>query len=161
MSRDSGSFWQLVKYGAVGVLSTVLQLAVFYALATTCLKCLTADDIAVRYLGLEQASFTGSEPWYLTRGMIASAATAIGFTVSNIFCWLMNRAIVFTPGRYRWWAEFAMFYGAATCATIVALGIMTFLIDFFGVTTSFAAFVEVAVSFMVNFFVRKFFIFRK
>ena len=160
ISRESGPFWQFVKYGAIGVMSTIVQLCVFYALASTCLKCLTADDIAVKYLGLKSAYFSGQEPWYFSRGMIASAATAIGFTISNIFCWLMNRAFVFMPGKFRWWAEFGMFYGAATFATVVALGIMTLLIDLFGVTTSFAAFVEVAVSFLVNFFVRKFFIFK-
>ena len=33
----------------------------------------------------------------------------------------MNRAIVFRPGKFAWYAEFAMFYGVAAFATAVAL----------------------------------------
>ena len=53
-----------------------------------------------------------------------------------------------------------MFFGAATFATVIALGVMKALIDGCGMMTTLAVFVEVAVSFLVNFFVRKFFIFK-
>ena len=45
-------------------------------------------------------------------------------------------------------------------ATVIALSLMKFLIDQFGMMTTLAVFVEIMVSFMVNFFVRKFFIFK-
>ena len=45
LSHDSGPFWQFVKYGAIGVMATLVQTGVFYALATTCLKCLGGDDV--------------------------------------------------------------------------------------------------------------------
>ena len=54
---------QLVKYGIVGVMATCVQTGVFYLLAATCLKCLTADDWAVRLLRLPSVAFTGTEPW--------------------------------------------------------------------------------------------------
>ena len=161
LSRDeAGPFWQFVKYGTVGVLSTGVQLAVFYLLAATCLKCLTADDWAVRFLGLPSACFDGDGPWYAARWFVAAIATAVGFTVANIFCWLMNRTFVFRPGKFTWHVEFAMFFGAAAEATVVALAVQSLLIRFCGMMTSAAAFIEVAVSFLVNFFARKFFIFR-
>ena len=53
-----------------------------------------------------------------------------------------------------------MFFGASTLATVIALSLMKFLIDQFGMMTTLAVFVEIMVSFMVNFFVRKFFIFK-
>ena len=62
LSRESGPFWQFVKYGIIGVATTLVQLAVFYLLAATCLKCLTADDWAVRFLGLPAVCFGGGEP---------------------------------------------------------------------------------------------------
>ena len=160
LSRDASPFWQFVKYGLVGVMATVVQTGVFYILASTCLKCLAADDWAVRFLCLPSAEFSGAEPWYASRGAIASAATAVGFTVANVFCWIMNRAFVFKPGRYRWYVEFAMFFGAAAFATVMALAVMKTLIDCFGMMTTLAVAVEVVVSFLVNFFVRKFFIFK-
>jgi putative flippase GtrA len=160
LSHDCGPFWQFVKYGAIGVASTLVQTGVFYLLAATCLKCLAADDIAVRIIGLPAAEFNGNEAWYATRGSLATAATAIGFAVANVFCWLLNRKFVFRPGKFRWYAEFAMFFAAASLATAIALSVMKVLIDVFGMMTSVAVLVEVLVSFLVNFFVRKFFIFK-
>ena len=55
LSHDSGPFWQFVKYGAIGVMATLVQTGVFYALATTCLKCLGSDDVMVRYLNFTEA----------------------------------------------------------------------------------------------------------
>ena len=160
LSHESGAFAQFVKYGVIGVMSTCVQTGIFYVLAATCLKCLTADDYAVRYLGLPSVTFTGEEAWYASRGMLAAVATAIGFVLANIFCWLMNRWFVFRPGKFRWYVELAMFFGASTAATLIALGVMKVLIDRFGLMTTLAVVVEVVVSFLVNFFIRKFVIFK-
>ena len=160
LSHDSGPFAQFVKYGAIGVMATCVQTGVFYVLAATCLKCLTADDLAVRLLGLPSVAFTGEEAWYASRGTIAAAATAVGFVVANVFCWLMNRWFVFRPGKFRWYLELAMFFGASTLATVIALGLMKVLIDQFGLMTTLAVGIEVVVSFLVNFFIRKFVIFK-
>lgn len=160
LSHDSGPFWQFVKYGVIGVMATAVQTGVFYLLAATCLRCLTADDWAVRFLGLPSAAFSGNEAWYASRGMLAAYATAVGFFLANVFCWLMNRWFVFRPGKFKWYVEFGMFFGTSTVATVIALGVMKVLIDSFGLMTTFAVVVEVVVSFFVNFFVRKFFIFK-
>ena len=161
LSRDeAGPFWQFVKYGVVGVLATTVQLLVFYVLASTCLRCLAADDWAVRFLGLPAVDFGGGEPWHGSRWFLAAVDTAVGFTVANVFCWLMNRTFVFRPGKFAWHVEFSMFFGAAAAATAVALAVQSLLIRFCGMMTSAAAFVEVVVSFLVNFLARKFFIFR-
>ena len=160
LSHDSGPFWQFVKYGVIGAMATCVQLAVLYALASTCLKCLTPDDAAVRLLGLPAVEFTGAEPWYAQRWFLADVATVAGFSVANVFCWLMNRAFVFRAGKFRWYVEFAMFFGVAALATLVAIGVQSLLITYAGVTTSFAALVVVVVSFLANFFLRKFVIFR-
>lgn len=160
LSHDSGPFAQFVKYGAIGVMSTCVQTGIFYLLAATCLKCLTADDWAVKLLRLPSVEFTGEEAWYASRGTLAAAATAIGFFVANIFCWLMNRAFVFRPGKFAWYKEFALFFGAAAGAMALATGISWVLINWVGLQTSAAVVIEVVVSFLVNFFIRKFFIFK-
>jgi len=160
LSHDAPPFVQFVKYGVVGVMATAVQTGVFYVLASIWLLCLTPDDWAVRLLGLPSAVFTGSESFWHARGTYAAVDTAVGFVLANIFCWLMNRWFVFKPGKFKWYAEFAMFFGAATLATVIALGVMKLLIDAFGLMTTFAVAVEILVSFFVNFFIRKFFIFK-
>ena len=160
LSHDSGPFAQFVKYGVIGVMATCVQTGIFYVLAATCLKCLTADDWAVRLLGLPSVVFTGEEAWYASRGMLAAAATAVGFLFANVFCWLMNRLFVFRPGKFAWYREFALFFGAAAGAMALATGLSWVLINWVGLQTSAAVVIEVVVSFVVNFVARKFFIFK-
>ena len=149
------AFWQLVKYGVIGVLSTIVQTGVFYALACSCLRCLAASDVAVAKLGFPMAEVDDS-----VRAWRFAAATAIGFVVANIFCWLMNRRFVFRPGKFRWYEEFLYFFLAAAAATLIAIALSSFLIGVFGLMTTLAVFFEVGVSFVINYFTRKFFIFR-
>lgn len=148
------SFWQLGKYGVIGVLSTIVQTGVFYTLASTCLKCLKYDDVAVKHFDLPVALVSDS-----TRAWRFAAATAIGFIIANIFCWLMNRKYVFTPGKFKLWVEFSLFFFSAAFATVVAIGVSGALINYLGLMTSLAVAIEVLVSFFINFFARKFFIF--
>ena len=155
LSHDAGAFWQFVKYGVVGVMSTFVQTGVFYVLAATFLKCLKPDDWAVRLLGLPSVVVSDA-----ARAFNFGVATAMGFVLANIFCWLMNRWFVFRPGKFRWYAEFAMFFGAAAFAALVAIVVSSLLIRYAGLMTTLAVVIEVLVSFLVNFFVRKFFIFK-
>ena len=156
LSHDSGPFWQFVKYGVIGVMATLVQTGVFYLLATTCLKSLGAGDVMVKYLGFAEAGG-------ITDGVRAfrfSLATAAGFVLANVFCWLMNRWFVFRPGKFSWQVEFLMFFGVSTAATVIALGTSSALISWCGLMTTLAVVIEVLVSFLVNFFIRKFFIFK-
>ena len=148
-------FPQFVKYGANGVIATYVQTGAFYLVASTCLPCLGADDWAVRWLGLPSAAVSDG-----VRAFRFATATAAGFVVANVVCWLMNRWCVFTPGKFRWYVEFALFFAASTLATAIALGLSAALIRMVGLMTSLALAIEIAVSFLVNFFVRKFFIFK-
>ena len=155
LSPDAGPFWQFFKYGSVGVAATLVQTGVFYVLGATCLACLAADDWAVRFLHLPATDVTDA-----VRAMRFTLATACGFVVANVFCWLMNRQFVFRAGKFAWYVEFALFFGAATFATLIAIGLCWVLIHSFGLMTTTAVFIEIVVSFLVNFFVRKFFIFK-
>ncbi len=155
LSHDSGPFWQFVKYGAIGVAATCVQTGVFYLLGTTCLACLAADDWAVKYLGFPSAAVSDA-----VRAFRFSTATAVGFVVANAFCWLMNRRFVFRAGKFAWFVEFAMFFGTAAVATLIALGLSALMIRYAGLMTTLAVAIEIAVSFLLNFFVRKFFIFK-
>ncbi len=155
LSRDSGAFAQFVKYGSVGVMATAVQFLFFYLLAATCLKCLTADDWAVKFLGFPVAGVSDG-----TRAVRFAVNTVVGFTVANVFCWLMNRWFVFRAGKFKWYVEFGMFFGTASIATLLATSLSGALINWCGLMTSAAVVIEVLVSFFVNFFARKFLIFK-
>lgn len=155
LSHDSGPFWQFVKYGTVGVAATCVQTGIFYLLGSTVLACLATDDWAVRFLHLPAAEVSDS-----VRAVRFTVATACGFVMANVFCWLMNRRFVFRAGKFAWYVEFALFFGTATFATLLAVGLCWGLIHYLGLMTTIAVFIEIAVSFLVNFFARKFFIFK-
>ena len=155
LSHESGPFWQFVKYGIIGVLSTAVQAVAFYVLAATVLKCLDPGDVAVRLFGLPATSVSET-----VRALRFAAATALAFVVSNVFCWLLNRAFVFRAGRYRWWTELAFFVLVSATAMALATVLSSVLIARFGLMTTVAVVLEVVVSFLFNFFFRKFFIFK-
>jgi len=155
LSHDSGPFAQFVKYGAIGVASTLVQMAVFYLLASTACRCLGPDDKAVAWLGLPSVDVSDA-----VRAFRFAVDTVVGFSAANVFCWQMNRMFVFRPGKFAWYKEFGMFFGAAAVAMALATGVSWVLIHWMGLQTTAAVLIEVVVSFMINFVVRKFFIFK-
>ena len=155
LSHDCGPFWQFVKYGVIGVMATCVQAAVFYLMAATCLKCLSSDDWAVKMLGLPSVAVADS-----VRAWRFAAATVVGFCVANVFCWLMNRWFVFRAGRFRWYVEFLWFLSVSAFAMFLATFLSGVLINSFGLMTSVALLIEVVVSFLFNYFIRRFIIFK-
>ena len=150
-----GAFWQLIKYGVVGVLATVVQLTAFYIFATCVFQCLTVDDWAVKKFGLASADVSE-----LVRGINFVVCALVGFVVSNFVCWLLNRTIVFKTGKFSWYVELGMFYAASATAAFLAIGLSWLCINCLGLMTTLAVFIEIVVSFAINYFVRKFFIFK-
>ena len=155
LSHDCGPFWQFVKYGAIGVGATVIQTVVFYILASTCLLCLNEDDWAVRLLSLPSAHVADS-----VRAWRFSVATAMAFVAANIPCWILNRLFVFRAGRFAWYFELLFFMSVSGVAVALATGVSAMMINWFGMMTTLAVLVEVFVSFVFNFFIRKFIIFK-
>ncbi|MGN0855517.1 MAG: GtrA family protein [Kiritimatiellia bacterium] len=155
LSPEAGPFWQFVKYGVIGVMATAVQAVVFYVLAATALPCLKADDWVVRHLALPSTEVSDS-----LRSLHFAGATALGFIVANIFCWLMNRWFVFRTGKHVWYIELALFSAVSGLAMVVATGIGGVLIHRWGLMTTFAFVGEVILSFVINFVIRKFVIFK-
>jgi putative flippase GtrA len=162
LSHDAPPIIQFIKYGIVGVASTFIQVLVFYILACTFLKCLTVDDAfikALSALGFEASNYTVDIASYL-RAFRAALATGVGFVFANIFCWIFNRLFVFKPGRHHWFIELLLFFAVSLMALGVGLAVQTVLINFAGWTTSSAFILEIISSFIINYVVRKFFIFK-
>lgn len=155
LSHEVSASAQFVKYALVGVLSTLIQVVAFYSLAATVLRCLKADDWAVRLLGLPSADVGDTE-----RALFFFTATALAFLISNLFCWLFNRLFVFTPGRHAWYVELALFVGVSALAMVLAALVGSWLISSFGIMTTLAALTQIVFSFALNYLARRFFIFK-
>ena len=147
---------QIVRYGVVGVASTLVQLGVFYLLASTVLKCLGSDDVMVRCLSLPAVSVADG-----VRAYRAAAAQMAGFTVANVFCWLMSRRYVFVPGRHRWPVELALFFAVSLAAFVAGVALQSLAISCLGWQTTYASLLEVVSAFVINFLIRKFYVFKK
>ena len=147
--------WQIFKYGVIGVLATVINLVVAEACAAWVWPCLGSDDVFVRCLGFDSVSISDS-----SRAALAVYCNLAGFFVANVVCWLLNRRYVFTPGRHRWFVEYALFLAGSGFAILVGSGAIWYLVKFHGMQTTYSFVINVLVSVAVNFVVRKFFVFK-
>ena len=87
-------------------------------------------------------------------------ANAIAFVISNLVAYLINIYWVFVPGRYHWIIEIAFFYLVSGIAIVIGTVVMGFLIRRFGMLTTYAFGANIFSAFMINYGMRKFFIFK-
>ena len=151
--------WQIFKYGVVGILATVINLVVAEICAAHVWPCLTANDLLVQWgvFDLTDATFVITDS---TRAVRAVYCNFAGFFVANLVCWFLNRLFVFTPGRHRWFVEYALFLAGSGFAIACGSAAIWALVKFYGVQTSWSFIINVIVSVAVNFVVRKFFVFK-
>ena len=148
-------FWQIFKYGVIGLLATAINLAVAELFAAYVWPCLGSDDIFVKYLGFASASI-GDED----RAMLAVACNFVGFFVANVVCWVLNRKYVFLPGRHHWLIEYLLFLAGSGFAIGCGSALIWVLVRFSGMQTTYSFVINVMASVAVNFVVRKFFVFK-
>ena len=151
--------WQIAKYGVIGVLATIVNLAVAETCAAYVWPCLTADDLFVKWgiFDLADATWVVSNSVRAWRAVYCNLA---GFFVANVICWLLNRKFVFTPGRHVWFVEYAMFLAGSGFAIVCGSAAIWALVKFQGMQTTYSFVINVLVSVAVNFVVRKFVVFK-
>ena len=142
--KDAPVLVQFLKYSICGTLATGVQIGVFYLLATHVWP--AALDRAVT----DELRRDG-----------AVYANVAAFPISNTFAYISNALWVFTGGRHRRFKEFLLFNLVSAISFGAGLVAGPQLIKWFGVSTHLAQASFVATSAAVNFFIRKFFIFRK
>ena len=146
---------QFVKYGICGGVATAIHVAVFFILGWFCLPCLTQDDIVVRLLGLAAPAVDEARRW-----LYVLVCSTLGFVVSNVVCWLLNRMFVFTPGRHSKLVEFLLFVPASGLSLLIGSGLQTLLIRQFDMQTTIAFAANIFSSLAVNFAARKLVVFK-
>lgn len=84
----------------------------------------------------------------------------IAFPFGCVVAYFTNILFVFTPGRHSKLKELVMFFGVAACGFFPGLWIIDFLVGRFAVPSSLAQCAFIFTSFIVNFLMRKFVIFK-
>jgi putative flippase GtrA len=155
LSKDAGHVVQFIKYGIAGGLATLTQIVVFFALGWRLLPCLTDDDIMVKLLGIAPSAIGAGD----SRALNAAIANALAFILANGVAYLLNVLFVFKAGKHHWLVEILLFYAVSGIAMVIGTALQTLLIARYGIMTTFAFSAYMVSALLINYAMRKFFIF--
>jgi len=154
MNIDSAALIQFVKYGLAGGLATVTHIIIFHAVAWRIFPALQEKDHAVRFLKLSVKEVNDSR-----RARNSMISNFIGFLIANIVAYITNILWVFEGGKYHFIIEILLFYAVSGISVFLGTILMGFLIKRFGILTSYAFGSNIVTAVMINYAMRKFFIF--
>ena len=152
--HEAGNLLQFIKYGISGCIATATHILVFHLVAWKLFFALQANDWFVRLLNLPIQELDDT-----TRSRNSMKANGVAFVISNLVAYLLNIYWVFVPGRYHWIIEIGLFYLVSGVAIVIGTAVMGFLIRRFGMLTTYAFGANVFAALMINYAMRKFFIF--
>ena len=153
-AHDAGNLVQFVKYGISGCVAVFTHIVVFHLVAWKIFFALQADDWFVRLFDLPVQELDVA-----TRSRNSMKGNGVAFLFSNLVAYLINIYWVFVPGRHHWIVEISLFYLVSAVAIVIGTGVMGFLIRRFGMLTTYAFGSNIFSAFMINYAMRKFFIF--
>jgi predicted MFS family arabinose efflux permease len=154
LGNDTGNLFQFIKYGISGCIATSTHILVFHLVAWKVFFALQVDDWFVRLFNLPIQELDDS-----TRSRNSMKGNGVAFVISNLVAYFINIYWVFVPGRYHWILEVGLFYLVSGAAVLIGSALMGFLIRRFGMLTTYAFGSNIFASLMINYAMRKFFIF--
>jgi putative flippase GtrA len=146
---------QFLKYAIAGGIATGVHILLFYGCAWKLLPALTATDPVVKALHLQVVAVSDA-----IRARNSMIDNVVAFIFSNMTAYLINILWVFESGRHHRVLEIAFFYLVSGISMVIGSALMGFLIQQFGLLTTLAFSANVLVSLMINFVLRKYFIFK-
>jgi putative flippase GtrA len=152
--NETGNLIQFVKYAISGGIATITHIFVFHLVAWKLFYALQANDWFVRIMKLRVHQINHS-----ARARNAIKANTVTFIASNFVAYLINIYWVFVPGRHHWVVQLSLFYVVSGVALAAGTAVMVFLIRRFGMLTSHAFGASIFAGVMINYAMRKFFIF--
>lgn len=155
LSKDAGPIVQFVKYAIAGGMATLTHIVTFFVLGWRLFPCLTEDDIMVRLLKIKTTAPKASK----SRAINAAIATAIAFLISNAMAYLLNVLFVFDAGKHDIVIEIALFYAVSGISIVIGTSLQTLLIARYGIMTTLAFGSNIVSALLINYAMRKFFIF--
>ena len=156
LSHDAPPIVQFIKYGVVGGMSTIVHMIMFFICGWFLFPCLTQDDIFVKVLGLTAPGIEESSRW-----LLALYSTCIAFVVSNTFCYFLNILFVFKSGKHHPAVEFLLFFGVFGISMAIGSALQSWFIAHYAMQTTLAFGASIFTSLIINYAMRKFFIFKK
>jgi putative flippase GtrA len=155
LASETGNFFQFIKYAISGCIAVSVHILVFHVVAWKLFFALQADDWFAKLLNLKMQQLDD-----VARSRNSMKANAIAFVISNLVAYVINVYWVFIPGRYHWIIEIGLFYLVSGTAIVIGTAVMGFLIRRFGILTTYAFGANIFAAFMINYGMRKFFIFK-
>ena len=159
LGNDAGGFVQFIKYAIAGGLATGVHVFVFFALGWGAFPCLQPDDLSVRLVRLF-ADISPAAVDESARAFNAGVCNVAAFIVSNAFCYVLNRAFVFKPGRHSMGVEAALFFAVSGLSMAVGTALAYCLIRFLGLQTAIAFIANLFSSLAINYVMRRFVVFK-
>lgn len=154
MNIDPATITQFIKYGLAGGLATVIHITIFHLVAWKIFPSLQEKDHAVRFFKISIQKVNDAK-----RARNSVASNFIAFLVSNMVAYITNILWVFEGGKYHFIIEILMFYAVSGISVFLGTMLMGFLINRFGILTTYAFGSNIFTAVMINYAVRKFFIF--
>jgi putative flippase GtrA len=154
LGHDSANLLQFIKYAIGGCVATATHIIIFHLVAWKIFYALQADDWFVRVFKVPIHQLDDA-----ARSRNSMLGNGAAFIISNFVAYLINIYWVFVPGRYRWVIEIALFYLVSGVAIAIGTSIMGVLIKRFGMLTTYAFGSNLIAALLINYAMRKYFIF--
>lgn len=154
LGNDSGNLLQFIKYAISGCIATATHITIFHLIAWKVFFALQPQDWFVKIFKLPIKELDDD-----TRSRNSMLSNGAAFLVSNLVAYLLNIYWVFVPGRYYWLVEIALFYLVSGVSIVIGTSVMGVLIRRFGMLTTYAFGANLIAALMINYAMRKFFIF--
>ena len=145
---------QFIKYAIAGGVATLTHIAIFHLIAWRLFPALQDYDHAVRLLRLKIIQVNDYQ-----RSRNSMIANVLAFMVSNMVAYVANVLWVFEAGRHHFIIEILLFYVVSGVAAFIGTGLMGVLIRRCGLLTTYAFASNIFTAVIINYAVRKFFIF--
>ena len=153
--NESANVIQFIKYGISGCIAVAAHILVFHLVAWKIFFALQSNDWFVRLFNLPIRELDDG-----TRSQNSMLSNVFAFMISNLVAYIINVYWVFVPGRYHWMVEIVLFYLVSGASLVIGTAIMGLLIRRFGMLTTYAFGSNIFTALLINYAMRKFFIFK-
>jgi len=150
----AGHLVQFVKYGISGGFATLMHIVIFHLFAWKIFPSLQEKDLFVVFLGI-----TVTEVNVATRSLNSMLSNGVAFIFANMVAYVINVFWVFKPGRHNKFVEIGLFYLVSGASVIIGTSLMGFLIRYYGMQTTYAFAANIVSAVLINYGMRKFYIF--
>ncbi|OEU50025.1 MAG: hypothetical protein BA866_01075 [Desulfobulbaceae bacterium S5133MH15] len=154
MALDSAAVIQFIKYGLAGGIATITHITIFHLIAWKIFPALQEKDHAVQFFNLTIKKVNDA-----TRARNSMISNFIAFLISNMVAYITNILWVFEGGKYPFLIEILLFYCVSGISVFLGTMLMGTLIRRFGMLTTYAFSSNIVTAVMINYVMRKFFIF--